>query len=93
MLVWGGIRLGENSDTDTDDTTEEGVEMTRDQQVVSLVMACPFMQESDTDFFAYKLPVFILLLVNSFFLVWIMVVSSNSGVFNITDDVVVFRLL
>ena len=91
MLVWGGIRLGENADTD--DTTEEGMEMTRDQQVVSLVMSCPFMQESDTDFFAYKLPVFILLMVNSFFLVWIMVVSSNISSLNSIDDVVVSRLL
>ena len=30
MLVWGGIRLGENDDTGTDDTSEDGVEMTRD---------------------------------------------------------------
>ena len=46
-------------------------------QVVSLVKSCPFItQESDTDFFAYKLPVFILLIINSCFLVWILV-SSN----------------
>ena len=91
MLVWGGIRLGENADTGTDDTSEDGVEMTRDEQVVSLVMSCPFMQERDTDFFAYKLPVFILLLVNSFFLVWIMVVSKDIGIQNKIEDVVVFR--
>lgn len=89
MLVWGGFRLGENSDVD--DTTEDGVEMTRDEQVVRQVMSCPFMQESDTDFFAYKLPVFILLVVNSFFLVWIMVVSNNIGSLNTIDDVVVSR--
>ena len=93
MLVWVGIRLEENSDTGADYTTEDGVEMTKDEQVVTLVMSCPFMQDSDTDFFDYKLPVFILLLVNSFFLVWIMVVSSNIGSPNNIDDVVVFRLL
>ena len=93
MLLWGGIRLQKNAATETYDTTEHVVEMTRDEQVVSLVMSCPFMQESNIDFFAYKLPVFILLVVNSFFLVWIMVVSKNIGSLNNIDDVVVFRLL
>ena len=35
------------------------------------------MQEQETDFYAYKLPVFILLVANSFFLVWIMVVNHT----------------
>ena len=42
---------------------------------MSSVLACPFLEESSTDFYAYKMPVFILLIANSFFLVWIMVVS------------------
>ena len=53
-------------------------------QVAMLVMSCPFLQESDTDFFAYKLPVFALLIANSFFLVWIMVVSSN-----LVEDIII----
>ena len=44
-------------------------------QVMGLVLSCPFLQEQSTDFYAYKLPIFILLIANSFFLVWIMVVS------------------
>ena len=43
-------------------------------QVMGLVLSCPFLQEQNTDFYAYKLPIFVLLLANSFFLVWIMVV-------------------
>ena len=43
-------------------------------QVMGLVLSCPFLQEQSTDFYAYKLPIFVLLLANSFFLVWIMVV-------------------
>ena len=42
---------------------------------MGLVLSCPFLQEQSTDFYAYKLPIFILLIANSFFLVWIMVVS------------------
>ena len=43
-------------------------------QVMGLVLSCPFLQEQSTDFYAYKLPIFVLLIANSFFLVWIMVV-------------------
>ena len=46
-------------------------------KVMSLVLACPFLQEESIDLYAYKLPVFILLIANSFFLVWIMVVSCK----------------
>jgi len=46
----------------------------RDREVWQLLGECAFIQEHEdgTDFYAYKLPVFILLSVNSFFLVWIM---------------------
>ena len=35
------------------------------------------MSEDDIDFYAYKLPIMALLAANTFFLVWIMVVSSE----------------
>jgi hypothetical protein len=39
------------------------------------VYDCPFLSEHPVDFLAYKMPVFTLLVCNTFFLVWIMVVS------------------
>ena len=44
-------------------------------QAMGIVLSCPFVEEKDTDFFAYKLPVFILLVVNTVFLLWIMLVA------------------
>ena len=32
------------------------------------------MEESETDLYAYKLPVFVLLVANTFFLIWIMAI-------------------
>ena len=43
-------------------------------QAMRLVLSCPFVEERDTDFFVYKLPVFMLLVVNTVFLLWIMLV-------------------
>ena len=40
------------------------------------VYDCPFLSEHPVDFLAYKMPVFTLLVCNTFFLVWIMVVSK-----------------
>ena len=37
-------------------------------------MACPFLESDTTDLYVYKLPVFILLTINTFFLIWIMVI-------------------
>ena len=44
-------------------------------QAMGIVLSCPFVEERDTDFFAYKLPVFMLLVVNTVFLLWIMLVT------------------
>ena len=40
-------------------------------------LSCPFLGAQSIDFFAYKIPIIFLLGVNSFFLVWIMVVCSQ----------------
>ena len=47
-------------------------------QAMRLVLSCPFVEERDTDFFVYKLPVFVLLVVNTVFLLWIMLVWNFS---------------
>ena len=39
------------------------------------VLSCPFLEERDTDFYAYKIPVFILLVANTVFIAWIMLVN------------------
>ena len=39
-------------------------------------LSCPFLGAQSIDFFAYKIPIIFLLGVNSFFLVWIMVVCT-----------------
>ena len=36
---------------------------------------CPFIEETIVDLISYQLPIFILLSVNTVFLIWIMVVS------------------
>ena len=38
------------------------------------VLSCPFMSDHDIDFYAYKLPIMVLLGANTFFLLWIMVI-------------------
>jgi len=43
-------------------------------RLAARVLRCPFIEESEADVYAYKLPVFILLVINTFFLVWIMVI-------------------
>jgi hypothetical protein len=45
--------------------------------MLDTILSCPFLTERDTDFYAYKLPVFFLLLLNTFFLVWIMLVRID----------------
>jgi len=44
------------------------------KRLAERVLRCPFIEESAADIYAYKLPVFILLVINTFFLVWIMVI-------------------
>ena len=39
-------------------------------------LSCPFLGAQSIDFFAYKMPIIFLLGVNTFFLVWIMVVCK-----------------
>ena len=48
-------------------------------QMLDTILSCPFLAERDTDFYAYKLPVFFLLVLNTFFLVWIMLVRKEWG--------------
>ena len=60
-----------------DYNTNDDTDLEHYHKLVSLVLSCPFMQEQTTDLYAYKIPVFVLLVANSFFLVWIMVVSGN----------------
>ena len=46
-------------------------------KAMKTLLSCPFLEERDTDFYAYKIPVFILLVANTFFLFWIMLVCIN----------------
>ena len=45
------------------------------------VLSCPFMSEHEIDFYAYKLPIMVLLAANTFFLLWIMVVSGYNTIY------------
>lgn len=72
MIVWCMLRvLSESSDEDSLFATE-GIKT--DSSVMETVLLCPFLEERDIDFFAYKITVSILLLVNTFFLLWIMLI-------------------
>ena len=46
-------------------------------KILDTILSCPFLTERDTDLYAYKLPVFFLLVLNTFFLVWIMLVRLD----------------
>ena len=48
---------------------------------IQQIYQCPFFEENDIDVFLYNVPVFVLLTFNTFFLVWIMIVSiiNNSS--------------
>ena len=48
--------------------------------LLQAVMSCPFMSDHEIDFYAYKLPIMVLLAANTFFLLWIMVVSGYNTI-------------
>jgi len=73
MIIWCVLRIHNSENGSARHLQDEGLD-SRESKVMSLVLACPFLEESSTDFYAYKMPVFILLIANSFFLVWIMVI-------------------
>jgi len=73
MIVWSLLRiLNESSSESSWLGTKEGV--TTDSMVMETVLLCPFLEERDEDFYAYKIPVSVLLLLNTFFLLWIMLI-------------------
>ena len=88
MIVWSLLRILNESNSESSWLgTKEGV--TTDSmvgpcvfmvshsycfQVMETVLLCPFLEERDEDFYAYKIPVSVLLLLNTFFLLWIMLV-------------------
>ena len=45
-------------------------------KVMERVLSCPYVEEHTVDFFVYKVPVMILLIGNTLFLIWIMLVIS-----------------
>ena len=45
---------------------------------IQQIYQCPFFEENDIDVFLYNVPVFVLLTFNTFFLVWIMIVSKST---------------
>ena len=53
------------------------------------LLSCPFLEERDTDFYAYKIPVFILLVANTFFLFWIMLVFINIIIIIVINIVII----
>jgi hypothetical protein len=72
MVVWLVLRL-RGAVPPAVPKTESGLH-SRDVKVVNAVMSCPFLAESETDLYVYKIPVLCLLIINTFFLIWIMVI-------------------
>ena len=44
---------------------------------MKIVLFCPFVEERDTDFYSYNIPVSIILIINTVFLMWIMLVWAQ----------------
>ena len=42
-----------------------------------IIKDCPFFEVTQVDFFACEIPIFFILIINTFFLIWIMVVSFS----------------
>ena len=42
-----------------------------------IIKDCPFFEVTQVDFFACEIPIFFILILNTFFLIWIMVVSFS----------------
>ena len=92
MLIWSVLRVIKPEETKPQPDINLEMEMKIDVNLFfqlcngdkidlfQAVLSCPFIAEAQsTDFFAYKLPIIFLLAINSFFLVWIMVVSIRVG--------------
>lgn len=77
MMLWIFLRIF------YDNQAEENAAGT---EAMKTVLSCPFVKESDTDFYAYKLPVFILLLANTVFLLWIMLIVVSKLHFQTAMD-------
>merc|ERR1712224_119416 len=54
---------------------------------MGIVATCPYLQNSEQDIYIYKLPIFLLLLANTFFLIWIMAFGPSSS-----GDLLLYRV-
>jgi hypothetical protein len=53
--------------------------LTYDQNLQDdLIKGCPFIEKNEVDFFVCEVPIFLILLCNTFFLIWIMMASAHS---------------
>ena len=68
MLLWVFLQLW----LVREEVAGEEVVVTRAMRRMREVLACPFTEEAASDLYAYKLPIFVLLLLNSWFLLRIM---------------------
>jgi len=70
MLIWSLLRVIKPEESKPQPDTKLEIELK-----IDAVLSCPFIAEAQsTDFYAYKLPIIFLLAINTFFLVWIMVI-------------------
>merc|ERR1719495_2587164 len=70
MIIWSLLKVlwPNKSEEDFDDQVEIDQELDDE-------LSCPFFElDQETDFFFYKLPIIVLLGINSIFLIWIMVI-------------------
>ena len=49
--------------------------LTYDPNLEDLIKDCPFIEKNEVDFFVCEVPIFFILLCNTFFLIWIMMAS------------------
>ena len=81
MVIWCTLRILKPGDdgergSDLGYDLEEKIYSGILSNILNFSLSCPFLGAQSIDFFAYKIPIIFLLGVNSFFLVWIMVVCK-----------------
>ena len=77
MGVWVLLKYKSHHQLDIMEPVEDTSEEEKKMALYYKIINCPFFEDNEIDFFVYNIPVFLHLTCNTFFLVWIMLVSLS----------------
>ena len=78
MAAWVLLKHHSHHKMDSVGAEEDTSEQEKKMVLYYKIINCPFFEDNEIDFFVYNIPVFLLLTCNTFFLVWIMLVSWSA---------------